>query len=97
MLAGFAHDKLQVKSAHLLKIVLVDIKTSDSDVSRPRLNQACIVYICSIEPQTQSGLALLLLSVDVDIGLNQACRCCSSCRFYRKTDYVILYSIMICY
>ena len=28
MLAGFAHDKLQAKSAHLLKIVLVDIKTS---------------------------------------------------------------------
>ena len=28
MLAGFAHDKLQTKSAHLLKILLVDIKTS---------------------------------------------------------------------
>ena len=28
MLAAFAHDKLSNKSAHLLKIVLVDIKTS---------------------------------------------------------------------
>ena len=66
--------------------------------SRPRLNQAWIVYICSIEPQTQSGLALLLLlSVDVDIGLNQAWRCCCcSHRFYRQTDYIILYPI-ICY
>ena len=40
---------------------------NDSDPSRPRLNQANIVYICSIKPQTQPGLAVGVVAyVDVD-------------------------------